>query len=278
MPVLRLAGSLLEAAMLTISSCGMERSDLLVQPVQQQVFYDIHVVTGLQTKPVFRGLVEKQAQAQGHFRRHRVPSMDNMADLHSGDTNRFSQSFLADAQFIHDFFQKISRVNGGDTFPRSDVSYVEMGETLHGNGHVSTSVMVHNFNIEGILVDEPETDPPLIIDANAPLPLTITGELLQPIGWGETQVLYTQSIMKLEQSFMGARNHLCRDTLDEIPHKNSRTLFVGKCLDHNVHDKQFVYRCQWGEKGNFSMLTVNQDPSHLECRFCDWQERCWRLG
>ena len=23
---------------------------------------------------------------------------------------------------------------------------------------------------------------------------------------------------------------------------------------------------------------ITRDPSHFECRFCDWQDRCWRLG
>jgi len=45
----------------------------------------------------------------------------------------------------------------------------------------STSVVVDDLNVTRIRINPPETDPPLVIDPNAMLPLSVTGESFQAI-------------------------------------------------------------------------------------------------
>jgi len=45
----------------------------------------------------------------------------------------------------------------------------------------STSVVVDDLNVARIRIDPPETDPPLVIDPNAVLSSSVTGESFQTI-------------------------------------------------------------------------------------------------
>jgi hypothetical protein len=53
-------------------------------------------------------------------------------------------------------------------------------------------VVIHYFNVVCITIDPAEADPPLIVDANAVLPLTILVQRFQPISWRYPQVSGTE--------------------------------------------------------------------------------------
>jgi hypothetical protein len=61
-------------------------------------------------------------------------------------------------------------------------------------------VVVGNGDVERIPVLEPETDTPLVVDANAVLARSVAPELLKPVGWGEPQVSKAYSRVELRQA------------------------------------------------------------------------------
>jgi hypothetical protein len=50
-------------------------------------------------------------------------------------------------------------------------------------------VVVRDFDIMGVTSGPSEADPPLVIDANAVLPASISRQPLQPVPWGNAQVM-----------------------------------------------------------------------------------------
>jgi hypothetical protein len=50
-------------------------------------------------------------------------------------------------------------------------------------------MIVRDFHVEGVAAFKPETDPPLIVDADTPLTLATTPERLKAIRWGQAQIL-----------------------------------------------------------------------------------------
>jgi len=50
------------------------------------------------------------------------------------------------------------------------------------------SVIIRNFDIVGIAVDEPEADSPLVVDGNRALSLSVSPELVQSISQRNSQV------------------------------------------------------------------------------------------
>jgi hypothetical protein len=51
------------------------------------------------------------------------------------------------------------------------------------------SMVIRNFHIVGITIDEPETDAPLVIDSNRILPSSISSQLVEPISWRNPEVI-----------------------------------------------------------------------------------------
>ena len=69
-------------------------------------------------------------------------------------------------------------------------------------------MIVHDFDIPGICTVPAETDAPLIVDANAPLALSVPMQLLQPIPWRDAEsfdLCSSGKHIKLAQRYSGYR-------------------------------------------------------------------------
>lgn len=66
-------------------------------------------------------------------------------------------------------------------------------------------MIVYNFNVNGIATLEFKAYPPLIIDADAPLPLFTALQGFNPVAWRNLQVLYFASGVKHSQLPHGGR-------------------------------------------------------------------------
>ena len=53
-------------------------------------------------------------------------------------------------------------------------------------------MIVDDLNGVGVAVIPSETDPPLIVDSNTVLPCAISAQLLEPVTWGQPQILEPQ--------------------------------------------------------------------------------------
>src|SRR3990172_7326950 len=66
-------------------------------------------------------------------------------------------------------------------------------------------VIVRDFDVVGIAVLPPKTDPVLVVDANAVLPCAVAAEALQPIAGRDTQLSQAADSIELRQLATGSR-------------------------------------------------------------------------
>jgi hypothetical protein len=136
---------------------GREGLDL-PQARPQFAFGDLEVVVGLPVQPHLRGLAEGATEAQRKLCRNRTFATDHMRDAHRRHANRARKGRLADAVIVQDLFEQFARMDGRQAVLRG------------GYGHAgNSSVVIDDFDIEGIATLETKAHPALAVDANAPL-------------------------------------------------------------------------------------------------------------
>ena len=140
-----------------VSNSGhiLQRGYLMGQPLRQGIDGYIQVIAALQVQPVLRTLSEIQRQPQGHLRRDRTPPIDDMTDAHGGYPQRLGQLGLAHAQFIEQFLQVHARMHRRNAI---------LGH------HQTSSMVIHDLNIQCVALLPDKANPPLGINTEAPLP------------------------------------------------------------------------------------------------------------
>jgi hypothetical protein len=93
-------------------------------------------------------------------------------------------------------------------------------------------MIVYDLDIVGISVAPTKADPPLVIDPNAVLSLSITGQPLQPIAGRSAQVIKAAGIVNLHQLTVCCFDDVIRDAFDEAPLPRSFRGSIPKRLDH----------------------------------------------
>ncbi len=96
-------------------------------------------------------------------------------------------------------------------------------------------MVIDNLDIEGMTALEQETNPPLAIDANAPLPRTITRELFQLIGRRQAQILDPGRGMKLIQPHCSPFQYFSRQTTGLPGGEEAFCFGVSERLDHRLN-------------------------------------------
>jgi len=79
--------------------------------------------------------------------------------------------------------------------------------------HDVASVIVHDLNLVRAALRPAETDPPLIVEANAVLTSTVPTESLQPVPWRDSEIL--EPSRRIELSQLPKRNTL--EVWTELP-------------------------------------------------------------
>jgi len=65
-------------------------------------------------------------------------------------------------------------------------------------------VVVHNFNIKGIVVFPAQTDPPLVVDADAVLPFAVALQCSQPVSRRNLEFVKALCLMQVQELAAGA--------------------------------------------------------------------------
>jgi hypothetical protein len=117
-------------------------------------------------------------------------------------------------------------------------------------------VVIDNLDIEGMSALEPETNSPLAIDANAPLPSTITRELFQLIGWWQAQILNPGCGMNLTQTHCRPFQDFGRQTTGFPGGEKAFRFGVSERLNHRLKCKHYVY--DWQVNATGGSLNANQ--------------------
>lgn len=88
---------------------------------------------------------------------------------------------------------------------------------------------------------EPETYPPLPVDANAPLTFPITGKLFQLIGRWQAQILDPRGGMYLTKAHRRPLQNFCWQPPRLSRSEEALSFGIGECLNHGAKHKQYVY-------------------------------------
>lgn len=134
---------------------------------------NLQIVARLKIYPEFRSGTEKTSESQGRIGSDGAAAIDDFRHARHGNAKFQREAIHAQAQGPHELFaQNLAGVNG-----------------LQFCGHFCTSVVISNFDFVRIAVAPNKTEPPLIVNADAVLSVTVAAQRFQPIARERRQVL-----------------------------------------------------------------------------------------
>ena len=178
------------------SRVSAELSLEVTRPVAmpQPVAFDLKFETRLEVEPEPLRCAEEPRQTQGGVGGHRSLAVHDLIDPAGRHTEALRQTVLRQTKRLEKIFpQHLTRVHRPQPLP----------------GHGLLLVVINDFDIMRIALLPSKTDPPLIVDANAVLPHSITGELLESVTRRHAQVLQRGGRVELDQFSQ-------RDTMDRL--------------------------------------------------------------
>lgn len=93
-------------------------------------------------------------------------------------------------------------------------------------------MIVDNLDLVGMAVLPHETDPPLVIDPDAMLPLSVTSQCLESIAWRHPQVLKQRRSVQLSQFPEGYSLDVRRNRLGPLTSEELLGFRVPEALNH----------------------------------------------
>jgi hypothetical protein len=91
--------------------------------------------------------------------------------------------------------------------------------------------MVNDLYLDGVSIFPAETDPPLVVDTNAPLPISIALELFKPIARRRLEIVHEGGSIK--HSELSQSNALERaETIHSFAMEEPLRIAIGKGTDH----------------------------------------------
>ena len=155
------------------------------------LFGHTQVISGLQVKPELRTSAEITGKPQGGIRRDAALFPHDVIDAWGWNLKRHCQGIGRHAQrdqvFLTQYFTGMDRAQ---RVARDNAAKVGMVKVLGVySRHGLASMVIHYFNIVCVAVFKPETQTPLVVDPNAPLPCPIASQLLQAVARWVTQVI-----------------------------------------------------------------------------------------
>jgi hypothetical protein len=206
------------------------------QLVSQRVFGCFRIETRLAAQPIALGQIEKFAQAQIGVGGDTAPPGNDFADALRRDADLFGQPVVADAhRFQKIIMQDLARVNGRKAWSRhvGDIGKVDAVKVFNANGHgVLCSVVINDFNIVGVSALKAKANPPLVIDADAPLSGAVAGERFQPVAGRDAQVFHKPGGVDLFELVSRRIPQTAVESADSQPLEDGGGLFVGEGFNH----------------------------------------------
>lgn len=239
----------------------MRQSSNSLQPLTHCRFCAAQIEGSLQIHPVLRRLAERLGKAQGQFSGNGARAFDDVRHTHRRHANALGEGGLRHSKIVQYLRQKSAGMNRRHSALGhiSDVGEVQACKIVAKNAHgVNPLVVVDNFNVPCMAITPDKADAPLIVNADAVLPLPITGKLFEAIRRGRKQVIKAFSSVKLSQSHSSALRDGWRQAAHEMTGKQCGGFSAGKGLNHASHRKQFVYDNQAVRY----RLATTRNPSH----------------
>ncbi len=102
-------------------------------------------------------------------------------------------------------------------------------------------MVVSDCYFENITVNKTKAHAPLAVDADAPLPISVSMQCLQPVSWRKPQLIDRDCVFELIQTQHRATQGVGRQSAGFPRAKQAFCLFVSKAANHATNYKQFVY-------------------------------------
>ena len=126
--------------------------------VGKLVFGHFRIVAGLEIHPEFRPVLEVTREAQCGVRSNPTPLVDDIGDPSHRDAQ-------VHRHFVH------AKAETGHKFPFQNFSGMQRLQLL---SDLILLVVVHNFDLVRMPFAPNEANPPLVVNANAVLPLSVS--------------------------------------------------------------------------------------------------------
>ena len=149
--------------------------DLFGESIAKTVSPDLEVAVGLEIEPELLCCAEVTGESEGRIRGNRALAKDNFVDAAWGNADVLGKTILGNAHWLEEFLEQ-------------DLTWVN-GRHLGIAHDQIPSMIVDNLNLVCVCAFPYKTQPPLIIDAEAVLACSVTGELLDLIGGRNTQIM-----------------------------------------------------------------------------------------
>jgi hypothetical protein len=94
-------------------------------------------------------------------------------------------------------------------------------------------MVIDDLDIVGVPFIPPETDTPLIVDADAPLPFSIPSQFLQPVGRWDTEEIKAGSAVNQGQLSKGGLLNVPGKSGGKEPAEYFQGFLAPECLDHD---------------------------------------------
>ncbi|MDO9559651.1 MAG: hypothetical protein Q7I89_08185, partial [Syntrophales bacterium] len=170
------------------------------------------------------------AEKQGHLSGDRSFPLDDVGYSHGRKSNGSGELSLRDPQFVKILFKKFTRMN------RRKIVF-----RIHG---FTSSVIINNFNIVSLAVFKPETDAPLFVDADAPLPGANSYQRFQAVRWRHTEIVDNRCRVDLRQPLYRTLQNVGRKTSGFPGDIKTFGFSIRECSNHGNVYKLIVYDSQ----------------------------------
>lgn len=201
----------------------------LAQGLANLFLCGLHIEAGLQVHPELWGLPEIPAKPESDISGYRTGAVYNMTYPHGRHTNIMGKFGLRYARLIYNLLKYNTRMH-------------RLKITLHKISPYS--MIIGYFDLMRSVFIKPKADPPLIIDANTPLPLSLAGKCLKPVRRRKPEVVNADSGVKLRQTNNRSFLNIVRQLAGLESPEQPLSFLACERAYHNKYCKQFVYLCQ----------------------------------
>jgi hypothetical protein len=200
-------------------SSSTEHFDIARELGSKTISLNLQVVRSLEVQPEARRVPKKATKTQGCIGANGTLPMNDLVDSTRGHLQSLRKAVLRERQGLQEFFfQDFTRMNGSKSFSR----------------HWALLVIVDDLHVEGIGSDPAKANPPLIVDADAVLPETISGELLQMVCRRNLEVGEARGSIQHDKLAKCDAKEIRRKPANPFPTEQPSGVRVAKAADHDA--------------------------------------------
>lgn len=172
---------------------------------------------GLEVEPELRRVAEESCQSKRSIRRDAALAPDDLADPRLVDVRPLREPVSRDAHRLEELL--------GEDFPGVDIR-----DSVHRS--LLLVMVVRDLDVGRVTASPFETDPPLIVDRDAPLAFAVTRQRMKPVPRRDPEVFEADGRMEDEKPALGRAQDVGREPPGELSFPYPLGLLVPERHDH----------------------------------------------